>query len=145
MDNWLSWAWIVVAMLLAIAEIFTVGFFLICFSIGAAVAAVAALLGFAPMLQLAAFVVGSAVALFMIRPLANRVVSPAANPVGIDRLVGKEGIVVETIDPARGSGIVRVNHESWSADSIDGVPFAAGTMVRVVAFEGTHLKVRLAT
>lgn len=143
MNGWLPWAWVIVAILLAIGEIFTVGFFLICFGIGAAVAAMAAFLGLGPLWQLATFVAASGAALLLVRPLANRV-SPLANPVGIDRLVGRQGIVVETIDPARGSGVVRVDHEAWSADSVDGTPYAAGTMVQVVAIEGAHLQVRIA-
>jgi membrane protein implicated in regulation of membrane protease activity len=142
--NWIAWAWVVVAVLFAIAEIFTAGFFLICFGIGAAIAAIAAFLGFAPLAQFATFLLASTVVLLLLRPLANRIANPHAPAVGIDRLLGKHGIVLETIDPARGVGVVRVNHEPWSADSADGIPIAAGTMVLVVGIEGTHLKVRMA-
>jgi membrane protein implicated in regulation of membrane protease activity len=133
------------AVLLTIAEIFTAGFFLVCFGVGAAIAAVAAFMGFAPLAQLAIFVVSSAVALLLVRPFANRISNPDSVPVGIDRLIGRQGIVLETIDPARGSGVVRVDHEPWSADSVDGIPVAVGTMVLVVGIEGTHLKVRIAS
>lgn len=144
MEGWLSWAWVVMAILLAIAEIFTTGFFLVCFAFGAAIAALAGFLGFAPLVQFAIFVVASAAAVLLVRPLANRVSEPNATPVGIDRLLGRQGIVLETIDPARGAGVVRVDHEPWSADSVEGIPIATGTMVQVVAIEGTHLKVRVA-
>jgi membrane protein implicated in regulation of membrane protease activity len=145
MENWLSWAWVVLAILFAIAEIFTAGFFLIGFAFGAAVAALLGFMGFAPLGQFAAFLVGSTVALLLLRPLSKRVSNPNAPAIGIDRLMGEKGIVVETIDPARGSGVIRVNHEPWSADSADGSPIAVGTMVQVVGIEGTHLKVRLAS
>lgn len=144
MGHWLSWVWVVMATILAIAEIFNTGFFVISFSAGAAIAAVAAYAGFAPLEQLAVFVVVSAIALLLVRPLANRLSNPNTLPVGTDRLLGKEGIVLETVDPARGSGVVRIGHEPWSADSIDGTPIAAGTMVLVESVEGTHLKVRVA-
>jgi membrane protein implicated in regulation of membrane protease activity len=144
MEGWLSWAWVVMAILLAIAEIFTTGFFLVCFAFGAAIAALAGFLGFAPLAQFAIFVVASAAAVLLVRPLANRVSEPNATPVGIDRLLGRQGIVLETIDPARGAGVVRVDHEPWSADSAEGIPIASGTMVQVVGIEGTHLKVRVA-
>jgi membrane protein implicated in regulation of membrane protease activity len=143
MEDWLPWVWVFFAIILAIAEIFTSGFFLICFGIGAAIAAVAGFFGLSPVAQLGVFVLGSAVALYFLRPFANRISNPNAPAVGIDRLVGRQGIVLETIDPARGRGVVRVDHEPWSADSIDGVPIAVGTMVQVVEIEGTHLKVRL--
>jgi membrane protein implicated in regulation of membrane protease activity len=72
LENWLSWVWVVMAVLLAIAEIFTAGFFLIGFAIGAAAAAVAAFMGFAPLAQFAVFVVASALSLLLARPLVNR-------------------------------------------------------------------------
>jgi membrane protein implicated in regulation of membrane protease activity len=143
MEDWLSWVWVFLSILLAIAEIFTSGFFLICFAIGAAIAAVAGFFGLSPVLQFAIFVGASAVCLYFVRPFANRIANPTARAVGTDRLVGRQAIVLETIDPALGRGVVRVDHEHWSADSIDGVPLAEGTMVHVVGIEGTHLKVRL--
>src|SRR5688500_4245592 len=82
LENWLSWVWVVMAVLLAIAEIFTAGFFLIGFAIGAAAAAVAAFMGFAPLAQFAVFVVASALSLLLARPLVNRVSDPNTNPVG---------------------------------------------------------------
>jgi inner membrane protein len=142
MENWLSWAWVVLAMIFAIAEIFTSGFFLICFGVGAAIAAIAGFMGFGPLAQFAVFVIASAVVLFLVRPFANRISGPNRHPVGVERLLGQQAIVLETIDPAHGSGVVRVGHEKWSADAADSIPIAAGTMVQVVSATGTHLKVR---
>lgn len=144
MEDWLSWAWFIMAILFIIAEIFTTGFFLICFGIGAAVAALTGFLGFSPLAQFATFVAASAAVLLLVRPFASRITSPQNASVGIDRVLGKQGIVLETIDPANGVGVVRVDHERWSADAADGIPIAAGTMIEVVGLEGTHLKVRIA-
>ena len=55
MNNILVWVWAGLALIFFIAEIFTAGFFLICFGIGAAVAALLALLGVDAIWQLAAF------------------------------------------------------------------------------------------
>ena len=142
MEDWLPWAWIVLAVVFAIGEIFTSGFFLICFGVGTAIAAITGFIGFGPLAQFAIFVVSSAVVLFLVHPFANRVSGPNRYTVGVERLLGQQAIVLETIDPARGYGVVRVGHEKWSADAADGVPIAAGTMVQVVDATGTHLKVR---
>src|SRR5688572_24541307 len=107
MEDWLSWAWLIMAILFIIAEIFTTGFFLVCFGVGAAVAALAGFLGFGPVGQFATFVVASAAVLLLVRPFANRLTNPQNAPVGSDRLLGKQGIVLETIDPANGCGVVR--------------------------------------
>jgi inner membrane protein len=142
MENWLPWAWIVLAVIFAIGEIFTSGFFLICFGVGAAIAAITGFVGFGPLTQFAIFVASSAMVLFSVRPFVSRVSGPNRHAVGVERLLGQQAIVLETIDPARGYGVVRVGHEKWSADAADGVPIAAGTMVQVVGATGTHLKVR---
>ena len=145
MENWLSWAWVVLAVVFAIAESFTNGFFLICFGVGAGIAAIAGFLGFGPLAQFAVFVVASAIVLFLVRPIANRISGPNRYIAGVERLFGQQAIVLETIDPLKGSGVVRVAHEEWSADAVDNIPIAAGTMVCVVDAAGTHLKVRIAT
>jgi membrane protein implicated in regulation of membrane protease activity len=144
MDQWLSWLWVAMAVIFAVAEIFTAGFFLICFGIGAAAAAAMAFLGFAPVIQLAVFVGVSVVAVYVARPFADRVSGPNTHQVGIDRVIGQQAMVLETIDPARGRGLVRVGQERWSAQAADGAPIAAGTVVEVVSVEGAHLKVRTA-
>ena len=141
-DGWLQWAWLVLAVIFLIAEVFTVGFFLFCFGVGAAVAAGAAYLGAPPLVQFGAFLAASAATLVGVRPLVNRLSNPDTHTVGIDRVLGQSGIVLETIDPARGCGVVRVGHERWSADAADGVPIAGGAAVVVVGVEGTHLQVR---
>lgn len=142
MLDWLPWAWVVLAILFSTAEIFTAGFFLICFGVGAASAGVAGFLGASVEWQFAIFVMVSAVAVVLVRPLANRVSNPNTHLVGIDRVLGKEGIVLETIDPVSGRGVVRINSEHWSAESTENQPIVAGSTIEVVAVRGTHLKVR---
>ncbi len=143
-EGWLQWAWVILALLFFIAEVFTAGFFLVCFGVGAVFAATAAFFGIPPLGQFAVFIGASAVTLLAVRPLANRISNPNTHAVGIDRVLGQEAIVLETINPALGRGLVRVGREQWSAVAADGAPIAAGTMVVVVGVEGTHLKVRLA-
>jgi membrane protein implicated in regulation of membrane protease activity len=142
MNAWLPWLWLLLALALSVGEIFTAGFFLVCFGAGAAVAALVAFLGAGLAWQLATFVGVSTVALLLARPLMGRISNPVTHPVGAERMVGQHGIVVETIDPVSGHGVVRVGHERWSADASDGRPIAAGAAVAIVAVQGAHLKVR---
>ena len=142
MGNWQPWAWAILSLAFTIAEVFTAGFFLLCFGIGAAAAALAGFLGFPVLMQFGVFIVVSLLVLALIRPFANRVTNPIANQIGVDRVIGQQAVVLESIDPAAGCGVVRVEHEKWSADSADGTPIAAGTTVLVISVEGTHLKVQ---
>lgn len=142
--GWIPWAWLVLAIIFTIAEIFTVGFFLVCFGVGALAAALAGFLGFGPLLQFGVFLIMSSVALVSVRPLANRFSNQDSRQIGLDRLLGQEGIVLETIDPNVGRGVVRVDHERWSADSFDDTPIMSGVRVVVMGIDGAHLKVRVA-
>ncbi len=138
------WGWLILALVFFAGEILTAGFFLVAFGVGAALAALAALLGLAILWQLAIFVIGSAIALFLSRRFAESV-SPPEQPakVGVDRVLGKKAVVIEPLDAVRGTGIVRVDAEEWRAlpkDASQVIP--ANSIVEVVAVEGTRLVVR---
>jgi membrane protein implicated in regulation of membrane protease activity len=141
--NLIPWVWAIIALFFVVTEIFTTGFYLLCFGIGAAAASALAFLGFDLTAQLAAFAAVSALAIVISRPLANRVSSQEPNSVGVDRVLGQEAVVVEPIAPLAARGQVRVGREVWSADSIDERSIAAGARVVVVAVDGARLKVRL--
>jgi membrane protein implicated in regulation of membrane protease activity len=141
-NNVLIWIWAVLALVFFIAEIFTAGFFLVCFGIGAAAAAVLALAGVDVIWQFVAFIGASVAALAFLRPLAKTVSTQVANPGGIDRVVGKQAVVLEEINPLAATGLVRVEREEWRADSLDGNTIAQGSMVKVVRVSGTRLLVR---
>jgi len=141
-EDWLPWIWLILAIVFTVAEIFTAGFFLICFGAGAAIASVAAFFGFGALIQIIAFAVGSSVALVLLRPFALRVSGDQTNTVGIDRVIGRHAVVLESIDPAKGRGLVRMGSERWSAESADNIPIAAGVTVEVIGVDGAHLKVR---
>ena len=52
-------------------------------------------------------------------------------------LVGAEGVVTSALDP---KGVVQVEAERWSAESVAG-PVPSGTHVRVVGIQGLTLRV----
>lgn len=142
MSQYAQWIWVVVALLLFVGEIFTAGFVLSCFGLGAVAAAVVAFLGAGPIWQLVVFGAVSVAAVYLSRPFVNRISNPNTQEVGIDRVLGREGIVIETIDPAAGTGVVRVRSETWSAHSEDDQPIPAGERISVLAVDGAHLLVR---
>jgi membrane protein implicated in regulation of membrane protease activity len=53
--------------------------------------------------------------------------------------VGKEGLVIEDIEPHSLHGKVRIAHQIWSATSDEKIP--KGSMVKVVDWEGVHVVV----
>lgn len=133
------WFWTVLAVVAGIAEIFTAGFFLLPISIGAVGAAVLAWLGVDPIAQWLVFFGVTAIAFGYLRRFAHS--QDAFQPrVGANRWVGARGIVIETIDPDTGRGMVRVDGEEWRATSGSGV-IAAGAKVAVSEVTGSRMVV----
>jgi membrane protein implicated in regulation of membrane protease activity/DNA-binding ferritin-like protein (Dps family) len=137
MDNELwRWVWIAAAFVFGVGEVFTAGFFILPFAVGAVVAAILAWLNVAVGIQWAAFLVVSFLALIGLRRLA-----PADEPqpsVGANRLIGAVGKVLETVEPIHDQGRVKVETEEWRATAdIDRIE--EGTTVRVIAVRGTRL------
>jgi membrane protein implicated in regulation of membrane protease activity len=141
MDVWF-WVWAALAAVLIVGEIFTAGFFLLPFGLGAAAAAVLALVGASLGWQWGVFLALSAVLLLSLRRFADRITHEPPEKVGVDRLIGKEGVVIDTIESDDGTGRVRVEREEWRADSAESQILAVGTHVVVERVSGTHLIVR---
>ena len=140
-NNLFVWIWAALALIFFIAEIFTAGFFLVCFGIGAVAAAILAVLNFHVIWQLVAFIVVSLVALAFLRPMAMRMATHVANPGGIDRVIGKQAVVLEEINPLAATGRVRIEREEWRADSY-GPVIPKDAVVVVLEVAGTRVMVR---
>ena len=134
MDEWVLR--MAAAGLLAVGEIFTMGFFLAPVAIAAVLAAVAALLGGGLALQLAVFIVASAASLGILRPVARRHLNtPARLRTGTAALVGRPATVVERVDADGGS--VKLAGEVWTARAFDeDHVFEPGQRVEVLKIEG---------
>ena len=141
----LWWVWMALAAAFTIAEIFTAGFFLLWFGIGAAVAGILTLLGLNAGWQLVSFIVVSLGLFALSRRFAEKWTGSQPSGIGADRLIGKEGIVLEEIDNIKGTGRVRVGHEEWRADSATKEVISEGQRVSVIRIDGTHLVVTIST
>lgn len=136
------WLWTGFAVVMGIGEIFSAGFFLLPFAIGAAAAAVLAWLGVGVLAQWLVFFGVSVVALAYLRRYIDRQDEGEQPRVGANRWVGGEGIVLEEIDPDTASGMVRVASEEWRATSFHGETILAGSRVVVREVSGARLIVQ---
>jgi membrane protein implicated in regulation of membrane protease activity len=134
------WLWTVMAVVMGIGEIFTAGFFLLPFAIGAAAAAVLAWIGVALLPQWLVFFGVSLFALVYLRRFIAHQDSGDQPQVGANRWVNATGVVLENIEPTAGSGMVRIGSEEWRATT-DGAPIASGTLIRVQEVRGARLVV----
>lgn len=140
-DNlWQAWA--VVAVVCMIIELFTAGFFIACFSVGAFFALLASFF-FGIYAQLAVFIVFSVISIFMVRPFALRYLHLGANlrrKTNADALIGLRGMVSQDIE-AGGYGRVVVGGDDWKAEAEGGEAIPAGTRVTVTGRESIIIKV----
>jgi membrane protein implicated in regulation of membrane protease activity len=131
------WVWVIVAVGLAVGEIFTPGlFFLGPVALAASAAAIAAVVGAGSVVSLLVFIAGSLASLLFLRPIARRHVHlPAISRTGTAALVGSKAVVTRRIDAM--GGRVRIGGEEWTARPfLDGESFDEGQAVEVVEIQG---------
>jgi membrane protein implicated in regulation of membrane protease activity len=134
MDEWVLW--MIAAGLLAVGEMFTLGFFAGPIAIAAVVAAIVALAGAGVALQWVVFIAVSAASLAVLRPIARRHLrTPLQLRSGTAALIGRPATVLERVD-AHG-GQVKLAGEVWTARSFDeDQVFEPGTRVEVLKIDG---------
>ena len=133
--------WMTFGVLLTIAEIFTATFFLLCFGVAALLAAAAGLIGLGAATQWVVFISASAVAVIFSQAFASKYSGKPVRRAGVDRFLGERALVIERVDPAEGTGRVRVLHEEWRVDAEAGRTFEVSDRVLVTGVRGTHLVV----
>ncbi|CAN5607400.1 NfeD family protein [soil metagenome] len=136
MDAWAIW--ILLAVVLAVGEIMTLGFFLAPFAAGALLGAVADLAGAGLIVSLIVFLLSSMLLFGFVRPIARRHMrTPAQLRTGTAALVGQTAIVTERIVNDEGSGAVKLEGELWTARAYDGDEvIEAGSRVHVIEIRG---------
>ena len=147
MNNLIWIAWAVIGIILIIAEVFTPGFVLLWFGIGALAASLAGLLGVGYALQFLIFI-GVSVAL----TAASRTIftnyfvrdhKGEGIKTGVDSLPGKVGTVVSSSRGALDEGAVKVYGSTWTAYPAEGEePLEAGERVTVERVQGASIYVR---
>ena len=144
MDQILPIIWVVLGVAFMIAEIFTLGFVLFWFGIGAIVAALAGYLGAGIGLQFLIFAVVSIALTAMSRTILTRYLPHPTDRVltAIDSLPGKVGTVIGPSKGALNEGAVKVYGSTWTAYPVDDVALTEGEKVEVVEVKGSSIYVR---
>jgi membrane protein implicated in regulation of membrane protease activity len=143
---WLFWT--ILGVILIVAEVFTPGFVLLWFGIGALAAALAAGIGFAGLpLQFLIFAIISIALTAASRTIFSsyfvRENSGPTHKSGVDSLPGQIGTVVSSSRGAMNEGAVKVFGSTWTAFPSDGEsPLEAGDRVSVEAVKGSSIYVR---
>ena len=134
-----STIWLLTAVVLVIGEALTVGLTFIWFAVGALGGLVVAILGGPIWLQVVVFLGLSALALALVRPVAAKLMRSGRVATNADRVIGKTGMVTETIDNVAGKGQVNIAGQVWTARSEQGVVIPKDTEVTVLRIEGVKV------
>ena len=140
--------WLILGALFIVAEMFTAGFVLLWFGIGALVAALLALTGIVGLpLQILAFLAVSIALTVASRTIFERFLmrgSPGRElKTGMETLPGRIGVVVEPSKGAMHEAAVRVFASTWRAFPSEGEePLREGEQVEVERVEGASVYVR---
>jgi membrane protein implicated in regulation of membrane protease activity len=142
--------WVVLGVILIIAEIFTPGFVLLWFGIGAMAAALASVVGLGYPLQFLIFFIVSMALTAASRTIFTRYLQrqheEGSYKSGADSLPGQVGTVVSSSQGALSEGAVKVYGSTWTAYPADGEdPLEAGERVVVESVRGASIYVRRAT
>ena len=132
--------WIVLGVLLAIAEAFTVTFLVIFFAVGALAAAGAAALGAPFLLQIVVFTLVSGLSVGAIRPMIKRhqqqqEVEAGGTEFRLEGIEGTPGTVLEEVGADR--GLIKIDGELWQARAYDHTDtYLPGERIRVLKLDG---------
>jgi membrane protein implicated in regulation of membrane protease activity len=149
MESWLWIFWIILGAILMVAEIFTSGFVLFWFGIGAMAAGLAGLVGISS-IGIQFFIFASvSIALtaasrtIFVNYFVREKDGSKALRTGVDSLPGKIGTVVSSSRGALNEGAVKVYGSTWTAYPAAGEePLEAGERVCVDSVEGASIYVR---
>ncbi len=128
--------WLIIAVLLGIAEIFTLTAALGLLGGAAVIASVFAAIGLPVPLQLLVFTLSAAAGIVVLRPIATRhMLRPQLQRFGVEALVGRTAYVVREVTGR--DGAVRIGGEEWTARALDeSLVIPAGATVDVIQIDG---------
>jgi membrane protein implicated in regulation of membrane protease activity len=139
--TWIFWC--VLGVIMILAEIFTLGFVLFWFGIGAFAAMIAGFLGFGFLVQFLVFATVSVVFTLLSRKIFNSKENIEDDiKTGIDSLPGQIGTVTIASKGSLNEGAVKVYGSVWTAFPEDDENLVMGEKVEVVRIEGSSIYVR---
>lgn len=134
--------WLGILVLMIIFEAVTTQLVSVWFALGALAAFLTTLAGVENVwVQVIVFVAVSAVALAVTRPILKRVIQRKTEPTNADMVLGKTGVVTESIDNLADTGYVKVGGAVWTARSADDSMIGKDEKVTVQEIRGVKLLV----
>lgn len=135
--------WLIVAGLFFVGEIFTLGFLIFWFGIGALFAMIVSFFTTNIIIQTTVFLVTSTIFILATKPLVKKFVDVKKTNTNVFSIIGKKALVIKDIDPIHSSGQIKLNGEVWSAETENDEIIKEGSEVEVLKINGVKAIVKL--
>lgn len=130
--------WLISFLLLLFIEVITINLVTIWFALGSLAALITTILTDNVNIQVIVFIVVSAVSLIITKPLVAKLRKRKITPTNLDRVIGKEGVVIKDISK-NSYGEVKVEGSVWTATSTKNIK--KDSQVKVLKIDGVKLVV----
>lgn len=131
--------WLILFVILLVIELFTVSLVSIWFAVGALAAGLVSYFMDNMMIQIAVFIIVSAISLLLTNKFVEKLRNGKIVPTNLDRVIGKIGLVTEEITKLE-PGEVKVDGKRWSAISTKKIK--VGRKVEILSIDGVKLHVK---
>ena len=135
--------WLIVAGLFFVGEIFTLGFLIFWFGIGALFAMLVSFFTTNIIIQTTVFIITSTIFILATKPLVKKFVDVKNTNTNVFSIIGKKALVIKDIDPIHSSGQIKLNGEVWSAETENDEIIKEGSEVEVLKINGVKAIVKL--
>lgn len=135
--------WLIVAGLFFVGEIFTLGFLIFWFGIGASFAMIVSFFTTNIIIQTTVFLITSTIFILATKPLVKKFVDVKKTNTNVFSIIGKKALVIKDIDPIHSSGQIKLNGEVWSAETENDEIIKEGSEVEVLKINGVKAIVKL--
>ena len=135
--------WLIVAGLFFVGEIFTLGFLIFWFGIGALFAMIVSFFTTNIIIQTTVFLITSTIFILATKPLVKKFVDVKKTNTNVFSIIGKKALVIKDIDPIHSSGQIKLNGEVWSAETENDEIIKEDSEVEVLKINGVKAIVKL--
>ncbi|MCI8640969.1 MAG: NfeD family protein [Clostridia bacterium] len=134
--------WLIIAGIFLIGEIATVGFLIFWFGIGALVAMIVSFFTDSIIFQTTIFVISSTILIFATKPFVKKFVDVKKINTNVFSIIGKTALVIKEINPIQSQGQIKINGETWSAESENNEVIPEGSEVEILQIRGVKTIVK---
>ena len=134
--------WLIIAGIFFIGEIATVGFLIFWFGIGSLFAMIASFFTDNVIIQTTIFVISSTILIFATKPFVKKFVDVKKTNTNAFSIIGKNALVIKEINPIQSQGQIKINGETWSAESDNNEVIPEGSEVEISYIKGVKTIVK---